>query len=87
MDANGKRYDGQKDTRTPKERELKLMTEMYIQDVQGEPRPVVLLIINAEDYLTKKPVIQFGVDFKQVTEWYNYMKELDEEAGNSDSGE
>jgi len=79
VDSTGHRYDAPKEpVRKKRETELSIYTEIITQQLPADPKPLVLLLIKAEDYLTKKVVLQFGTSLETVKEWYEQMKEIDE---------
>ena len=76
VDANGKTFESQ--TRKQHEMKLNVTTEILTQEYPNRPKPVVLLLFKILDYY-KTPLFEFGCDFDKVTEWYEYMKKIDEE--------
>jgi len=88
VDSGGKQIDPvKKPIRKPREREFKIMVEVTSQRFPEEPKPVVLLTIRGEDYLTKAIKFQFATSYKTVKEWYEWMKEVDENPVTPDGAE
>ena len=63
---------------------LVIETEMYTQELPDKVKPAVLLVFKIRD-TSGKDVLEFGVDYEKVKEWYKEMKTLDEETIDSDS--
>jgi len=79
VDSGGKQIEPvKKKIRKPREEKLKIYTEIITMKYAEEPKDVVILTFKLEDYLTKNCVFQFGLDFGQITELYEQMKEIDE---------
>jgi len=76
VDEHGDAVNNKKPEK-PKELGLRIDTEFYTQEMPDNPKPIALLVFFVTDY-KKNPLLEFGVDLKKVTEWYNYMKKLEE---------
>lgn len=82
IDPTGKTLESDIKKQTkPKKLKFKVTHEIFTQRYPDKPRPVTLIVFKIVDYY-QKPVMEFGFDFEQVKEIYEYMKEIDEESEN-----